>query len=401
MKVEQIYNLVNNTTKNILGETAILKEDLSNVVDIGNAVFGSNNVDNYVKSLVDHIGKVIFVNRPYSASVPSVLMDKWEFGSVLEKIQADIPEAKENKDWELTDGTDYSPNVFYKPSVSAKFFNSKVTFEVDLSFTQKQVKESFSNAEQLNAFISMLYNSVEKSMSVKIDSLIMSTITNAMGETLFNEFPSIKDGNYSTVDGVKAVNLLKRYNTEYEQTLTVEKAIKDPNFLRYSSSVIRKYTERLTRLSRVFNIGKKARFTPKDKMHIVFLSDFIINMETYLQSDVFHNELVKLPNGVETVPYWQGVKLADGKEYDDLAIGNIHLNIKDPSGKNSTGVEINIANGIVLGCMFDNDALGVSNLERRVTTNYNPKAEFYNNFYKFESSYFNDLDENFVMFFIA
>ncbi len=401
MKVEQIYNLVNNTTKNILGETAILKEDLSNVVDIGNAVFGSNNVDNYVKSLVDHIGKVIFVNRPYSASVPSVLMDKWEFGSVLEKIQADIPEAKENKDWELTDGTDYSPNVFYKPSVSAKFFNSKVTFEVDLSFTQKQVKESFSNAEQLNAFISMLYNSVEKSMSVKIDSLIMSTITNAMGETLFNEFPSVKDGNYSTVDGVKAVNLLKRYNTEYEQTLTVEKAIKDPNFLRYSSSVIRKYTERLTRLSRVFNIGKKARFTPKDKMHIVFLSDFIINMETYLQSDVFHNELVKLPNGVETVPYWQGVKLADGKEYDDLAIGNIHLNIKDPSGKNTTGVEINIANGIVLGCMFDNDALGVSNLERRVTTNYNPKAEFYNNFYKFESSYFNDLDENFVMFFIA
>lgn len=401
MKVEQIYTLVNNATKNILGESAILSEDLSNVVDIGNAVFGSNNVDNYVKSLVDHIGKVIFVNRPYSASVPSVLMDKWEFGSVLEKIQADIPEAKENKDYELQDGTDYSPNVFYKPSVSAKFFNSKVTFEVDLSFTQKQVKESFSNAEQLNAFISMLYNSVEKSMSVKTDSLIMSTITNAMGETLFNEFPSIKDGNYSTVDGVKAVNLLKRYNTEYTKTLTVDKAMKDPDFLRYSSSIIRKYTERLTRLSRVFNIGKKARFTPKDKMHIVFLSDFIINMETYLQSDVFHNELVKLPNGVETVPYWQGVKLADGKEYDDLAIGNIHLNIKDPSGKNATGVEINVANGIVLGCMFDNDALGVSNLERRVTTNYNPKAEFYNNFYKFESSYFNDLDENFVMFFIA
>ena len=401
MKVEQIYTLVNNATKNILGESAILSEDLSNVVDIGNAVFGSNNVDNYVKSLVDHIGKVIFVNRPYSASVPSVLMDKWEFGSVLEKIQADIPDAKENKDYELVDGTDYSPNVFYKPSVSAKFFNSKVTFEVDLSFTQKQVKESFSNAEQLNAFISMLYNSVEKSMSVKTDSLIMSTITNAMGETLFNEFPSVENGDYSTVDGVKAVNLLKRYNTEYGTSLTVEKAMKDPDFLRYSSSVIRKYTERLTRLSRVFNIGKKARFTPKDKMHIVFLSDFIINMETYLQSDVFHNELVKLPNGVETVPYWQGVKLADGKEYDDLAIGNIHLNIKDPSGQNATGVEINVANGIVLGCMFDNDALGVSNLERRVTTNYNPKAEFYNNFYKFESSYFNDLDENFVMFFIA
>ena len=106
MKIEQVYSLVNASTKEILGETDIVAQDLSNIVDIGTSIINSNNVDNYVKSLVDHIGKVIFVNRPYSGSVPGVLMDKWEFGSVLEKISADLPEAVENKSWELTNSVE-------------------------------------------------------------------------------------------------------------------------------------------------------------------------------------------------------------------------------------------------------------------------------------------------------
>lgn len=401
MKVQQIYNLVNATTKEVLGETAVVKEDLSNIVDIGNQIFGANAVDNYVKTLVDHIGRVIFVNRPYNGSAPSVLMDAWEFGSVLEKIQADMPEAVENKSWELTDGTEYSPNVFYKPKVSAKFFNSKTTFEVDLSFTQLQVKESFSDVGQLNAFLSMLYNSVEKSFAVKFDSLIMSTINNATAQTLHAEFPSVTDGDYSTSDGVKAVNLLKRYNATLAKPLTAEQALRDAEFLRYASGEIRKYVARLGKMSTLFNVSGKARFTPKDRLHVVFLSDFVINMETVLQSDTFHNELTALPNGFETVPYWQGVQGAgeSAKPYGLDGIGQIHVNINN--GTEGNGVEITNASGAILGVMFDHDALGVTNLDRRVTTNYNPKAKFYTNFYKMDAGFFNDLDENFIVFFVA
>lgn len=400
MKVEQIYSLVNNTTKEVLGEETIVAEDLSNIVDIGTAVFGANKVDNYVKTLVDHIGRVIFVNRPYAGSVPSVLKTAWEFGSVLEKIQADIPEASENKSWELQDGAEYSPNVFYKPKVSAKFFNSKTTFEVDMSFTQLQVKESFSNVEQLNAFLSMLYNSVEKSFAVKMDTLIMSTINNAIAQTLFAEFSDVTDGNYSAKSGVKAVNLLKNYNSARNTTLTVANCLSDKEFLRYASAEIRKYVSRISRMSKLFNVGAKARFTPKDRLHLVFLNDFVVEMESVLQSDTFHKELVAMPNGLETVPYWQGVKAGSGNPYDLEAIGKIQVNINNGAAS-GTGTEITLASGAVLGVMFDDDALGVSNLERRVTTNFNPKAEFYTNFYKMDAGFFNDLDENFVVFFIA
>lgn len=387
MEVKQIYSLMNTVTSEILGKQELVAEDLSNVVDIGNEIFNANAVDTYVKSLVNHIGRVIFVNRPYVGSVPSVLMDSWEFGSVLEKIQADLPNAVENESWELTDGHSYDPNIFYKPKVSAKFFNKRVTFEVDMSFTELQVKQSFSSVAQLNGFLSMLYNSVDKAMTIKIDSLVMRTINNMTAQTLHTEYPT---ADYSTKSGIRAVNLLKLYNDKFATSLTADKAITTPDFIRFASYTMGLYVDRLSKISTLFNVGGKDRFTPKDLLHVVMLSDFQKASMAYLQSDTYHDMYTALPNA-ETVPYWQ----ASGQDYSFTDVSKIHVNIE--SGEATAEVT---ASGI-LCVMFDRDALGVTNLNRRVTTNYNAKAEFWNNFYKFDAGYFNDLNENFVVFFVA
>ena len=384
MEVKQIYSLVNDVTGEILGKNDILKEDLSNVVDMGKELFSNTEVDNYVKSLVNRVGKTVFVNRKYSGKVPSILMDSWEFGSVLQKISADLPNATENESWELENGTSYDPNIFYKPTVSAKFYNSKVTFEVPLSFTEKQVKESFNSASELNAFISMLYNAVEKSMTVKTDALIMRTINNMIAQTV--------DGDTT---GVRAVNLLKNYNTlkglSGANVLKANKALTDPDFLKYASMQIALYADRLGTMSTLFNQGGKERFTPKDMLHIVLLSDYAQSTKTYLESDTFNDELVKLPIA-ETVPYWQG----SGTSFEFAKTSKIDVTIRTSNG----GAKDVSVSGVI-GVMFDRDALGVSNLDRRVTTNYNPKAEFFSNWYKFDCGYFNDLNENFVVFYIA
>lgn len=395
MEVKQIYTLINSVSGEVLGRTDIVTEDLTGIVDLGTEVFNQNAVDNYVKSLVNHIGKVIFVNRPYAGKVPSVLMDAWEFGSVLEKISADVPEAEENDTWNLTDGQTYSQDVFHKPTVSAKFFNSKVTFEVPVSITERQVKESFSNAAQLNGFISMIYAAVEKSMTIKADALIMRTINNMIAETVLADAVAFggSAGNLTSADlssasTARCVNLLKLYNdkTGAETPLTAAKAITDPDFIRFASYVMGTYADRLQSISTVFNVGGKERFTPKDMLHVVLLSDFAKAAQTYLYSDTFNRGDVLLPQA-ETVPFWQG----SGQNYEFASTG--HINVKESTGK---AVEISG----VLGVMFDRDALGVCNLDRRVTTNYNAKAEFFNNYYKFDAGYFNDTNENFVVFFI-
>lgn len=384
MTINQIYELVNATTSEILGESAVVAEDLSNVVDIGTEIINANAVDNYVRSLVNHIGRVIFVNRPYAGNVPSVLMDGWEYGSVLEKITADLPEATENESWELTNGESYDPNIFYKPTVSAKFFNKRVTFEIPMSFTERQVKESFSNATQLNGFLSMLYNAVDKAMTVKVDALVMRTINNMIGETIYADYAS---ASLSSKSGVKAVNLLYIYNQRFNKSLTAAAAVTDPDFIRFAAYEMGVMSSRLSKISTLFNIGGKDRFTPSDLLHVVMLSDFRKAANVYLQSDVFHDQFTALPNS-EEVPYWQG----SGQEYGFSDISNIKITTASGNSIDASGI---------LCVMFDRDALGVTNLDRRVTTNYNPKAEFFNNWYKFDAGYFNDTNENFVVFFVA
>lgn len=387
MEVKQIYTLINSVSDEVLGKTDLIQEDLTGLVDMGNEVFNQNAVDRYVKSLVNHIGKVVFVNRPYSGKVPSVLMDAWEFGSVLQKISADVPKATENDTWNLTDGETYSQDSFYKPTVTAKFFNSKVTFEVPVSITERQVKQSFSNAEQLNGFISMIYSAVDKSMTIKSDALIMRTINNMIGETLEADKTVFVDGDYSIGSTTRSVNLLHLYNTQFTKTLAVKDAITDPEFIRFASYTMGLYTDRMASISTLFNVGGKDRFTPAEMLHVVLLSDFAKSAQTYLYSDTFNNDQVLLPKA-ETVPSWQGT----GTNYEFDAVSSIDI-------KTSTGKAVKISG--VLGVMFDRDALGVTNLDRRVTTHYNAKAEFFNNYYKFDAGYFNDTNENFVVFFIA
>ena len=374
MLMTQVHELANTVTQEVLGEKALVNEDLSNVVDIGDQITNLNLLDHYVRSLVDHIGKMVFVNRAYSGTAPSLLMDSWEYGSILEKVTYDgLPEATENESWELQDGEEYNPNIFTQPHVSAKFFDKRVTFEVPMSFAERQVKSSFSNAAQMNAFFSMIYNAIDKSMTVKTDGLIERTVNNFIGETL-----------YTGAGTPRSIDLLAGYNTAFDGELTADDAIYNPEFIRYAAYMIKLYSDRLIKISTLFNGGEKERFTPKDMQRILMLSEFKSAADVYLQSDTFHNELTALP-AADEVPYWQGT----GTAYDFKSTSAIKV-------KTSAGNTVSQAG--ILCAIFDRDALGVSNLSKRVTTQWNAKGEFWNNWYKFDAGYFNDFNENGIVF---
>ena len=375
MKVTQIKDLVNSSLKELNGTSELLKEDLSNVVDVGTEIFDTENVDNFVKKLIDRVGSTVFNTRIYQGSAPSVLMTSWEFGSVLEKVDSELPEVEENDSWSLENGKDYSPNIFYQPKVSAKFFNSKVTFDIPISFTQMQVKSAFNSASELNGFLSMLMNNVQNAMTVHLDGLIMKTINNMTATILDKK------------QGLQVVNLLDGYNKTATTKLTAENALQNADFIKYANLIINTYRDRISKLSTLFNQGQKSKFTPQANQHLVILSDLASASKVYLESDTYHDDNVKISN-YDVVPYWQG----SGKTYSFDDVSSIDVAIKD--GKSTKEIK---ASGI-LGVLFDTNAVGVTCQNQRVTTNYNPRAEFYTNFTKFDAGYYNDLNENFVVF---
>lgn len=379
MEMTQIYEIVNETTAQVTGTEPVAEIDANQIVDAGAEVLDTDQVDHYVKSLIDRIGKVVFVNRPYTGGTPSVMMDSWEYGAILEKIQYEgLPEAEENDTWNLEDRRSYDPNIFYKPTVSAKFFSERRTFDIPMSFAQRQVKTAFQSAGQLQAFFAMIESAISNGMTVKMDSLVEATINNFI-------VTSYGDG----TGNARVVKLLTEYNTFTGKTAPAAAvALSDPEFIRFCAFVMKRKAVQMQKLSTVFNAGGKYRHTPSDRLHMILHADFAAAADAYLQSDTYHNEFVSLPNS-DQVAFWQGS--GTGFAWSDTS-----KIIITPRGEDSP---VTLEN--VVGVMFDRDALGVSNLDRRVTTNWNAKGEFTNNWYKFDAGYFNDFNENGVIFVLA
>lgn len=385
MDVKQVYSLVNDITGEILGEQSVLNEDLSNVVEIGDTLIQNGELDNYAHALIDRIGKTVFVDRKYSGMMPSIMMDGWEFGSVLQKIDVDLPEASENESWELVDGASYDVNVYHAPTVHALYFNKKLTFEVEMSFTERQLKESFISGASLNAFISMIYTAIENAMTIRMGGLAQRAINNMIGLTMYDEYQSTTV--FNNASHVKAVNLLKEYNDISGGSLTAADCLTNKEFVRYASYRMGLYADRMSKMSSAFNVGLKPRFTPSERLTFIALSEFFNAAKVYLYSDTFNEEFVKLPNA-DVIPYWQG----SGTDYGFASTSAIKCTTTDNKTMEMTGI---------LAVMADKYSVAVCNQDRRVTSNFNARGEFYNNYYKYDCELINDTNENFVVFFVA
>ena len=383
MQVNQIYSILNDVMLEVTGQNVsdegepaafILNEDLSNIVDMGTAVFSNNWKDNYVKSLLDRIGREVFVDRAYEGYAPRVLRDSWEYGSIMSKTRCKIFDAKANPSWNLQKGETVNQFEFNPPDVTQKFYNSKTAWQIDCSFTDYQLRESFTNAAAMNRFISMIENRIQTSMTIYIDSLIMRTINNFIAE-------KINAGN-------SVIDVLAGFNATQETPITAAAAVSNKEFYRYLAYRTDLDIERFRAPSANFNIDDEANvtFTPREYAHFVLHSDFAAGMKVYLQADTYHENLVTLGD-FETVPFWQ----AQGDAYQLATTSRIDVKL---ASDNTTTVNRNY----IIGILFDRDALGVLNDNRRVTSAYNANGEYWNNFYKVDTSYFNDLAENAIIY---
>lgn len=388
MKVTQIFDLVNQIASEALGEENVLAEDLSNIRMMGESIVNAIGYDNFVGKIVDKVGKVIFVTRQYKGRGANIIRDSWDFGSILEKLDANLPEAKINEAWELQDGASYDPNVFYAPEVTVKYWNNKESFRIENCFTRKQVMESFHTAEKMNAFISMLLLKVENKFALILEQLVERVINTLIGETLYAEFN--KGSGFSANTGVKAVNLLKLYNDEVNTgtALTVNQALVNPEFFRFASGVIEKYITKIKSYSTLFNIEGKERHTEREFLNMQLHNDFYTNAKNYLYSDTFHDDYVKLPaENVEVIPFWQG----SGTDFSFAETSKIDIKTPDNHNITVTGV---------IGVMFDRDAVAVCNYNRESDSIYNKSGKFFKEFHDMDCQMIVDTAENAVVFFM-
>lgn len=393
MTIKQLADVLNGTlsTTGILdqvtGEAAVAETDLSDIVDLGKTVLdytgqSNANFDSFMRNLIDQVGKIMFVDRTYTSQAPNILMDSWEYGSVLEKVRCEVPDARDNATWDLfnypQNGGDAYPDPFElsKPGATAKFFNSKATYEVPVTLTQVQLKEAFQSASQFGSFISMIENRIRMKITLCNDGLIMATIANLIAQK---------------VNAGTAINLLTLYNAIAASPITADKALTDTEFLRFAAMTMGKYKKYLATASTLYNEDGYLTFTPADRLKFIANTELAKAMDAYLYADTYHNEFVEL-SGYDEVAFWQGSGIANG---DRLKIDVDIADANEVSGKKE------VEQDGILAVMFDRDAAAVCNQNYRVTSIYNPRGEYTNYFYKWDAMYMNDTAENVVVFYIA
>lgn len=384
MQRTQVYEFANYALTQATGEQDILLEDLSNIIDAGTKLFDSGKVDNYVKALMNRIGRDVFDTKRIKIRDLGIFRDGWEYGIVMSLVrQTKLPEARENQSWQLENNTSYDCQLFIAPeNIEQKFFVQGNSFEIPVSIAERQVKESFTSAEAIGRFIAMLQNNVQNAVDKKLNLLQMRLVNEAMAATLYDEY---SNANYSSKSGVRAINLLYEYNSIFNDSLTAAEALFNGEFLRFASQRIGETVDRMMDISVLFNLSGNETWS--ENVKTVLISSFDRGAKTYLSLANGQFKDIALPEHT-TVPYWQ----ATGDEYALAEISEIKVVDNDNHTTDCT---------YIIGCAYDQNALMLCNEDRRVTSSYNAVAEFNTYYNKIDYQLFTDRGANFVVFFLA
>lgn len=383
MKVEQIAEWTNDVAKQLLGEEAVTTQDLSNIVDIGRQITSLESWRNkYLEALVNRIGRWHYVNRVYSGNVPSLMMDSWEYGSILAKFWGSLKDVTDNPSWELEDGHQYNMNTYHAEEVSARFWNKMTTFEIEHSILDHQLNDSFSSAEEHSAFVAMLMTNVTNSLNIRNEALIMATVRNFMGTILNAGQP------------LQKVNLLASYNAEHTPTLTVAEAMESAEFIRWAIVQMQLISRRLSKYTKLYNVGGLDRFTPSERLRVIYHDTFRTAVGAFLYNapSQFSSDWLGLPVG-DSVPYWQ----SPGTTFSFTNTSKIDVTVPTET----VGTTADVSQGGIIAVMFDQYAMAVCNERDRVYAHYVKKGEFTNYLHKREARYLNDPNEQGVVFYLA
>lgn len=386
MTINQIYSLLNDINQQIWGEDQLAINDLSGVISMGTNVIGNAiGTDKFLNTLVDRIGKTIIRTLDLELEFPGLFMNEFEFGAVLAKINLNPFGAISNSEWEVGD-VGFTPTFadVYKPTgISVKYFHKADTWKFRVTIPDDMLSTAFLSAEQMNNFITAIISAMTDSMTMSINNMSRTAIVNLIAEKF-------------KLSSNNCINLLSEYLTLFPSaTVDQTTAMTDKDFIRFATNYIRKYVKYLGTPSMLYNEDNIVRVTARDNMHILALTDFTSAVESYLESDTFHNEFVALP-GYTEVAYWQANKGAS--TINDFAT-NSSIKVT-PSSEEGQATPTDVEQGGIICVLADRQAVGVGINKRRSGSFYNSIDAYENISQSATIQYYNDLGENCVIFYV-
>jgi len=386
MKVNQIYSLLNDINAQMFGEDAVDVHDLSGIISMGDTIVGNaGNTDLFIGKLVDRIGKTVIRTLDLELDFPALYMDSFQFGAILQKITVNPFASISSSEYTVGDNN-FTPTLLdiHKPEVMVRYFKSADTWKFQVTIPDDLLFTAFTSETAMSQFIDAIINSMTDSMTIAINNMSRTAVNNFMAEKILAN------------NGV--INLLAGYNGIAPTPITASTAMSDKEFLRYAVNEIRKYIKYMSQPSVLYNVGDGqgngvVRATARDNMHVMMLTSFVAGVESYLQSDTFHDELLGMPLYNE-VAYWQGNKGASASnDFDTTSTIKV-----TPSSQAGAQTPQDVEQSGIICLLADRQSIAVGLDKRRSGSFYNSIDAYTNISSTALIQYINDLTENGLVF---
>lgn len=377
MESTQIFNDVNETQKEALGKVVINVKDTASLVSLGEHICSSLELrKSWISGLIDRVGRVLIAYRAYSKAESNLRYEPIEYGAILQKVQTySLGKAKINNSWVKPQVNPFTVIGEDETDIMVTYFKKRGTFEHDAVIYDYQLDDSFLSASNYMAFNDMILGTMRDSMEFDIEQL--EKLTRA---TLYAQ--AFKSANKNV-----ARNLLKEYNTKFNELLTTSECLNDANFLKYASMEINKVVKRFPRMTSLFNGMGADRHTDTNYMVVECLSDYASATASYLESGVYHKNLVELPlyTELDTIQ-------SSGKSYRFEDTSRIEITDEDGT---------TVKQGGIIACIRDKESAGVCTYRLRTRSVVNDASECTSFFHKCDWGAFVDKSANCVVFYVA
>ena len=366
MTTEQIYTVVNGAAAQALGTGAVTAVDTASFVSLGNSVLSSSvNTEAFLNTLAQRIGRTIISYREYKNKFRDMVLNDFEYGTILQKIKVAMPSAEEDESYGLTDGQSVDHYKVSKPVVNQKLFVTRSPYQFKITIQREHLKEAFTSESAMGGFIAAIFGEVRNAIEFALENLGRGCYANYIAE----------------VGGTaREIKLVTEFNG-LGGNVTAANALTNKDFLNYAFRRINEHIDYFQDMSTMFNDGTATRHTPKADIRIKLLSPFVRAAETVTQYAAFNKSLVDVADAYTPVSYWQGAQ------------NRSQIKVQ----RSSDDAETTVSN--IIGVMHDRDALGIYQINETVaTTPINAAGLYYNQYYHEKQLWFNDLSENFIIF---
>ena len=340
--------------------------------------------DPIINAITQVLNKSIYSIRPYSMKFRSINVDEAKWGAVVRKINyldSDLDEKDERL--ELTDGESIDQYVVKKPKVLQTNFYGATQYSDHVTIFRDQLDSAMKDAGEFGRFMA----GVMQNLSDKLAQIAEGEARGLLANFICGKAAADEDN---------CINVLQAYYDATGVELSPDTMYNETNyqpFIRWFYSFVNDLTDFMSERSYKYHMNLDGKPIPRHtspQFMRAYMSATVVNKTaSEVLATVFNPDKLNMIE-FEKVTYWQNIN-------DPYSVKCKPAYFKASDGSIVESEEaVEVKN--LIGVLFDEEALGMT---RRSTwtaaSPFNASGGYYNLFYHFTQSTWNDFTENGVV----